>query len=117
MILYSAVVESGQIKHEYEAAQGNFRKITEALLANIPETDTQRQTFIFDRHLFHYLKTSSLIFLVLCESEMGTRRPFAYLQELSLIDIDSDAETHMKRLADFYSKPESDILTYIHITL
>jgi vesicle-associated membrane protein 7 len=80
-IIYALVARGTCVLAEYTATSGNFATITRRLLEKIPE-DAERMSYVYDRHVFHYMVHSRLVFLCMSDEQFGTRIPFVFLEDV-----------------------------------
>lgn len=119
MSIHYALVVDHPHNFEYILAPGNYKQITASLLDGI--SSAARQSWVYDNYLFHVLLRDSNVYLALCDADMGTRRPFAFLEavasyynsisqqnESSPMLPSVTIEAKMNQLAVFYSTAESD---------
>ena len=81
-ILYALVSRGTIVLAECSATQGNANTIARRILERLPASDSVRQSYTQDRHLFHILTEEGLTFLCMSDEGMGRRVPFAFLEEI-----------------------------------
>ncbi|KAI8810885.1 vesicle-associated membrane protein [Cladochytrium replicatum] len=81
-IIYALVSRGTTVLAECATTTGNFATITEHILEKIPEGDT-KMTYIYDRHLFHYIQKDGIVYMCMADDEFGRRLPFAFLEDIS----------------------------------
>ena len=82
MILYSLIARGKNVLAEHTKMVGNFPTVTRVLLAKIPEGDG-KMSYLYDKHIFHYLCDRGIIFLCMCENEATKKRiAFQFLDEI-----------------------------------
>jgi len=83
-LIYSLIARGSVILAEYSASKGNFLSVTRRLLEKLPTdlTETVKKTYVYDRHLFHYVQATGLVFMCMSDEEFGRRIPFAFLEDI-----------------------------------
>ncbi|GMF56732.1 unnamed protein product [Phytophthora fragariaefolia] len=66
---------------EYTATSGNFPTVTRVLLAKIPAADG-RMSYVYDRHIFHYIVEGGVTFLCMADDDLKRRVPFLFLEDM-----------------------------------
>jgi len=122
-IIYSIVARGNVILAEYANAKGNFDQVVRRILEKIATTAEMKMCYVYERHLFHYLKDDHLIYLCMADEDFGRRIPFAYLEDLKgrfrvsygdrgktalAFAMNEDFSRVMKNLMEYYSNPNSD---------
>lgn len=80
-IIYALVSRGTCVLAEYTTTSGNFTTITRRLLEKIP-ADSERMSYVYDRHIFFYICERGLVFLCMSDEEFGTRVPFLFLEDV-----------------------------------
>ena len=80
-IIYTLIAHQNTIIAEYSTNTGNFNSIVNHILTKIPQKDC-KLTYVYDRHLFHYIQKSNLTYLCMADDSFGRRIPFAFLDDL-----------------------------------
>lgn len=78
-IIYALVSRGTCVLAEHTTTSGNFTTITRRLLEKIPP-EAQHMSYVYDRHVFHFLVERGLVFLCMSDEEFGTRVPFLFLE-------------------------------------
>ncbi len=81
MILYALVARGKIVLAEYTKLSGNFPTVTRVLLSKISEQDG-KMSYVYDKHIFHYIVDSGITFLCMCEEDSKKRIAFLYLDEI-----------------------------------
>ncbi|KJE97732.1 vesicle-associated membrane protein [Capsaspora owczarzaki ATCC 30864] len=92
-IIYSLVSCGSTILAEYTDKTGNFTTITQTILDKIPPQNA-KMTYVYDRHLFHYIAEDGFVYLCMADEAFGRRVPFAFL-----LDVKSRFESTYKARA------------------
>ncbi|KAJ3377384.1 hypothetical protein HDU92_008336, partial [Lobulomyces angularis] len=66
---------------EFATNTGNFTTITQHILEKIPEGDS-KLTYVYDRHLFHYIQKNGIIYMCMLQPFKGRRIAFAFLEDI-----------------------------------
>lgn len=80
-ILYAVVARSTSVLAEFSATSGNVAQIAMRVLEKTGGGDS-RVSYSHDRHQFHLLVSSSIIYLCMADESFGRRIPFAFLEDL-----------------------------------
>lgn len=127
-IIYSIVARGTTVLAEFSAAQGNFAEVTRRILEKIPAQDS-KMSYVYDKHIFHYVVNGGLTFLCMADEDFGRRIPFMYLEDIKnrfrstygdrgrtalAFAMNEDFSRTMSNLMDYYSKnTESDQITHV----
>jgi len=125
-IIYSVVSKGTVVLAEFANAKGNFDQVVRRILEKIPTTANSKMSYVYERHIFHYIVDDHLIYLCMADEEFGRRIPFAYLEDLKgrfkvsygdrgktalAFAMNEDFSRVMKNLMEYYSNnPNSDKL-------
>ena len=60
---------------------GNFPTVTRVLLAKIPPIDG-KMSYVYDKHVFHYLVEGNITYLCMADESMKRRIPFTFLEDI-----------------------------------
>ena len=60
---------------------GNFPTVTRVLLAKIPPLDG-KMSYVYDKHVFHYLVEGNITYLCMADEGMKRRIPFTFLEDV-----------------------------------
>eukprot|EP01111_Echinosteliopsis_oligospora_P005942 TRINITY_DN1973_c0_g1_i1.p1 TRINITY_DN1973_c0_g1~~TRINITY_DN1973_c0_g1_i1.p1 ORF type:complete len:269 (-),score=68.10 TRINITY_DN1973_c0_g1_i1:83-889(-) len=80
-IIYSLVARGSCVLAEYTATSGNFTTVTRRILDKIPPQDS-KMSYVYDRHIFHYIVDDGITYLCMADEEFGRRIPFAFLEDI-----------------------------------
>jgi len=80
-IIYSVVARGATVLAEYSSASGNFDKITQRILEKIPPQNN-KMSYVYDRHIFHYIVEGGIVYLCMADEEFGRRAPFTFLEDI-----------------------------------
>jgi vesicle-associated membrane protein 7 len=80
-IIYSLVTRGSCVLAEYTATSGNFTTVTRRILEKIPPQDA-KMSYVYDRHIFHYIVDDGITYLCMADEEFGRRIPFAFLDDV-----------------------------------
>jgi len=81
-IIYGVVSRGTTVLAEYSTARGNFDQVARRILEKIPTQANSKMSYVYERHIFHYLVDDTIIFLCMADEEFGRRVPFAFLEDL-----------------------------------
>jgi len=128
-IIYSIVSRATVVLAEYTSAKGNFDQVTRRILEKIPTTHDSKMSYVYDRHIFHYIVFDGLIFLCMADQDFGRRIPFSFLEDLknrfkstygergrlaAAYSMNEDFSRVMKNLMDYYSlDPSADKISNV----
>lgn len=80
-IIYSLVTRGSCVLAEYTGTSGNFTTVTRRILEKIPPQDA-KMSYVYDRHIFHYIVDDGITYLCMADEEFGRRIPFAFLEDI-----------------------------------
>jgi len=80
-IIYSVVARGTCVLAEFTTISGNFMTVTRRILEKIPVSDS-KMSYVYDRHIFHYVVTEGLVFLCMADEDFGRRLPFTFLDDV-----------------------------------
>jgi len=80
-IIYALVARGSCVLAEFTSTSGNFTTVTRRILDKIPPQDS-KMSYVYDRHIFHYIVDDGLTFLCMADEEFGRRVPFAFLDDI-----------------------------------
>lgn len=80
-IIYSLVTRGSCVLAEYTGTSGNFTTVTRRILEKIPPQDA-KMSYVYDRHIFHYIVDDGITYLCMADEEFGRRIPFAFLDDI-----------------------------------
>uniref|UniRef100_K3WXG3 V-SNARE coiled-coil homology domain-containing protein n=1 Tax=Globisporangium ultimum (strain ATCC 200006 / CBS 805.95 / DAOM BR144) TaxID=431595 RepID=K3WXG3_GLOUD len=80
-IVYALVSREKTVLAEYTASSGNFPTVTRVLLAKIPSNDG-RMSYVYDKHIFHYIVEDQIIYLCMTDNDLKRRMPFMFLEDM-----------------------------------
>jgi len=123
-IIYSVVARGTVVLAEFSSARGNFDQVARKILEKIPTSANSKMSYVYERHIFHYMVDSGLTYLCMADEEFGRRVPFMYLEDLKsrfksaygdrgktalAFGMNEDFSRVMKNLMDYYSNnPNAD---------
>jgi len=56
--------------------------VTRRLLEKLPPNEISKKTYVYDRHLFHFIVDDGMVYLCMTDEEFGRRVPFAFLEDI-----------------------------------
>jgi len=80
-IIYSLVARGSTVLAEFTSTSGNFTTVTRRILDKIPQNDS-KMSYVYDRHIFHYVVEDGITYLCMADEEFGRRVPFAFLEDI-----------------------------------
>jgi len=80
-IIYSLVSRGTCVLAEFTATSGNFTTVTRRILEKLPRTDS-RMSYVYDRHVFHYIVSGGLVYMCMADEPFGRRLPFVFLEDI-----------------------------------
>jgi vesicle-associated membrane protein 7 len=80
-IIYALVARGTCVLAEYTGTNGNFTTVTRRILEKIPPQDA-KMSYVYDRHIFHYIVDDGITYLCMADEEFGRRIPFAFLEDI-----------------------------------
>lgn len=80
-IIYSLVARGTCVLAEYTGTNGNFTTVTRRILEKIP-SQNDKMSYVYDRHIFHYIVDDGITYLCMADEEFGRRIPFAFLDDI-----------------------------------
>jgi len=80
-IIYALVARGSSVLAEFTTTSGNFTTITRKILDKIPQQDG-KMSYVYDRHIFHYIFEDGLTYLCMADEEFGRRIPFSFLEDI-----------------------------------
>jgi vesicle-associated membrane protein 7 len=80
-IFYALVARGKTVLAEFTARSGNFPTITRVLLDRI-SSDNQKMSYVYDKHVFHYMVEAGITYLCLAADASRRRVPFAFLDDI-----------------------------------
>lgn len=83
-ILYALISRGKTVLAEYTSNTGNFPTVTRVLLSKISSEDT-KMSYIYDKHVFHYIVDNGIIFLCMSDESTKRRLAFAFLEDIKKI--------------------------------
>jgi len=123
-IIYSLVARGTTILAEYSTAKGNFDEVARRILEKVPSQTNSKMSYVYERHIFHYLVDDQITYLCMADEEFGRRVPFTFLEDLKnrfkstygqrgknalAFAMNEDFSRVMRNLMDYYShNPNAD---------
>jgi len=80
-IIYALVARGTCVLAEFTSTSGNFTTVTRRILEKIPPQDA-KMSYVYDRHIFHYIVDDGITYLCMADEEFGRRIPFAFLDDI-----------------------------------
>jgi len=80
-IIYTLVARGTCVLAEFTSTSGNFTTVTRRILEKIPGQDA-KMSYVYDRHIFHYIVEDGITYLCMADEEFGRRIPFAFLEDI-----------------------------------
>lgn len=100
MIVYALVARGGKtVLAEYTSTAGNFPTVTRVILGKIPEGQDSRMSYVYDRHVFHYVVEDGLIYLCMAEEADKRRITFAFLDDVKKLFNDKYGQAAKNAIA------------------
>jgi hypothetical protein len=97
-ILYALVARRNAVLAEYTSTQGNFPAVTRVLLGKIPTNDS-RMSYVYDKHVFHYIVDQGITFLCMSDDSTKRRITFSFLDDIKKAWRDRFASVEQTALA------------------
>ncbi|CAI5741944.1 unnamed protein product [Peronospora destructor] len=127
-IVYALVSREKTVLAEYTATSGNFPTVTRVLLAKIPPSNG-RMSYVYDRHLFHYIVQDGVTYLCMADADLKRRVPFMFLEDMKnrfqatygdrthtaiAFAMNDQFQHEIHRLLDYYNaNPDADSLSRV----
>lgn len=128
-VIYSIVARGTVILAEFSTAKGNFAQVTRRILEKIPTSGNSKMSYVYDRHIFHYMVEDGITFLCMADEQFGRRLPFMFLEDLKnqfkasygdrgkyalAYGMNEDFSRVMQNKMDYYSNnPNADKVTRV----
>jgi vesicle-associated membrane protein 7 len=80
-VVYALIARGKTVLAEYTATSGNFPTVTRVLLSKITSQDS-KMSYVYDKHVFHYVVESSITYLCMADEDAKRRIPFAFLDDI-----------------------------------
>jgi len=82
-LIYTLVAKGTTVLAEYSlpSVSGNFTMVTRRILEKIPPQNA-KMSYMYDRHIFHYIVDDGLVFLTMADEAFGRRLPFTFLEDI-----------------------------------
>jgi len=125
-IIYSVIARGTVVLAEFSTAKGNFDQVARRILEKIPSQIDSKMSYVYERHIFHYLVFNQITYLCMADEEFGRRIPFAFLEDIKnrfvaqygergktalAYAMNSDFSRVLQNLMDYYSNnPSADKL-------
>ncbi|KAJ0398054.1 hypothetical protein P43SY_009991 [Pythium insidiosum] len=126
--VYGLIAREKTVLAEYTASSGNFPTVTRLLLAKIPATDG-RMSYVYDKHVFHYIVEDQLTFLCMADDDLKRRVSFMFLEDMKskframygmrgqtaiAFAMNDEFQHVIRRQMEYYNaNPEADALTRV----
>lgn len=81
-IFYALVSRKKTVLAEYTSSTGNFTTVTRVLLAKIDSDHDTKMSYVYDKHVFHYIIDQGITFLCMSDESMKRRVVFSFLQDI-----------------------------------
>lgn len=132
MIVYALIARQRSVLAEAtNSSSGNFPTVTRVLLAKINTDCDCRMSYVYDRHVFHYVVDDGITFLCMATDDQKRRTAFDFLEEIKsawrekygsvektalAFSLDGDFKPVLQSKMMFYSanNPESDQILKIN---
>ncbi|GLD94777.1 hypothetical protein PINS_up003401 [Pythium insidiosum] len=127
-IVYGLVAREKTVLAEYTASSGNFPTVTRLLLAKIPGTDG-RMSYVYDKHVFHYIVEDQLTYLCMADDDLKRRVSFMFLEDMKskframygmrgqtaiAFAMNDEFQHVIRRQMEYYNaNPDADALTRV----
>eukprot|EP00478_Filoreta_tenera_P001358 GABV01001379.1.p1 GENE.GABV01001379.1~~GABV01001379.1.p1 ORF type:complete len:239 (+),score=93.91 GABV01001379.1:138-854(+) len=70
------------VEHISSGLSGNFSTVTSVLLQKIPSDSNSKMSYVYDKHLFHYVVSNGMTYLCMTDEETGRVLPFKFLDDI-----------------------------------
>ena len=80
-IVYALIARGKTVLAEYTSTSGNFPTVTRVLLSKISPQDN-KMSYVYDKHVFHYIVQNSITFLCMADEDFTRRVPFMFLENI-----------------------------------
>ncbi|GAB9469678.1 hypothetical protein Gpo141_00006949 [Globisporangium polare] len=127
-IVYALVSREKTVLAEYTASSGNFPTVTRVLLSKIPSHDG-RMSYVYDKHIFHYVVEDQIIYLCMTDNDLKRRVPFMFLEDMKTqfkssygdrgqtaiaFAMNAEFQHVIRRQMEYYNaNPDADSLTRV----
>jgi len=128
-IIYSLVARGSVVLAEFTSTSGNFTTVTRRILDKIPVSNDSKMSYVYDRHIFHYIVEDGFTYLCMADEEFGRRIPFAFLEDIKnrfratygdrgrtalAYGMNADFSRVLQNQMDYYShNPQADRITRV----
>jgi vesicle-associated membrane protein 7 len=99
VLLYALVARQRAVLAEYTASSGNFPTVTRVLLSKIQSDTDSKMSYVYDKHVFHYIVDNGITFLCMTDDDYKRRIVFSFLEDIiklwySLTHLLTHSPTH-----------------------
>ena len=120
-IVYALVARDTTVLAEHASASGNFASISRRILDKLQYSVETKMTYVYDRHLFHYITQDGMIYMCMADESYGRRLPFQFLEEIATsfvetygdesktmasLECNEDFAPSLESQMDFFNNPE-----------
>ena len=91
------------------ALAGNFPTVTRVLLGKIPPIDG-KMSYVYDKHVFHYLVEGNVTYLCMADEGMKRRIPFTFLEDIKRRFVTQYGEAAHNAIAFAFNNEFSPVL-------
>ncbi len=82
VLLYALVARQRAVLAEYTASSGNFPTVTRVLLSKIQSDTDSKMSYVYDKHVFHYIVDNGITFLCMTDDDYKRRIVFSFLEDV-----------------------------------
>lgn len=112
-IIYTVIARGSVVLAEYSTARGNFDEVARRILEKVPTEHNSKMSYVYERHIFHYLVDDQLTYLCMADEEFGRRIPFTFLEGNATPTTHSDRGPDLKnRFKATYGQRGKTALAY-----
>ena len=108
-ILYALIARGPVVLAEYSEKTGNFPTVTRVLLGKIPPIDG-KMSYVYDKHVFHYLVEGNVTYLCMADEGMKRRIPFTFLEDIKRRFVTQYGEAAHNAIAFAFNNEFSPVL-------
>jgi len=127
-IIYGLVAKQTTVLAEHASTTGNFTTVCRLILEKIAPNSNEKRSYVYDRHIFHYIVENGLIFLCMADEAMARRIPFDFLLDIKKrwtsqygdagrtampYGMNEEFSKVLSRQMEFFSNDKNDKLTQI----
>jgi len=128
-IIYAVIARGTVVLAEFSTAKGNFDQVARRILEKIPTQTDSKMSYVYERHIFHYMVAKQITYLCMADEAFGRRIPFAFLEDIKnrfqstyadraktalAFGMNEDFSRVLRTQMDYYShNPEADKINKI----